>query len=271
MPASHHLRRLLIVALTGYLALAGIMFLGQRRLLYNTADGGALADASGLAIPGSERVEIATADGERLAGWYVSPSAAKPVMLFFHGQGGGLPWMTGRWAALRAAGAGVLAISYRGYPGSTGRPSETGLIRDAEAAHAWLRRRHEANLIVIHGLSLGSGVAVALAERVEARALILEAPFSAAVDVAADRYPFLPVRWLMLDTFLSRERIGRIRMPVLIVHGARDTVIPIEHGRRLLARANAPKVFVEIAEGGHTSLVRYGLYEHVWRFIGVHP
>lgn len=172
-----------------------------------------------------------------------------------------------RWQRMRQAGFGVLAISYRGYPGSTGSPTEAGLDLDARAAYDWLRTRYAVRDIVIQGHSLGSGVAVKLATDVEARALLLEAPFTAAVDVAAERMPWLPVNLLMFDQFRSRDVIGRVRCPVLIVHGERDGVISVEQGQRLFDLAPRPKQFVRVANGNHNSLSRDGLYTYLTQFL----
>ena len=253
----------------GYLTFVAAMTAGQRFFVFSTSDGGQLASAGGVAITGSERATIHTKDGEKLAAWYVAPRPGRPIFLFFHGKGGGLVRKKWRWQRIRKVGAGILAFSYRGYPGSTGSPTEAGLIRDAEAAYRWLRKRHDASDIVLHGVSLGTGVAVALAAKASARALILEAPYTAVVDVAAERHPYLPVYWLMWDTFLSRERIGKVRMPILIAHGTHDTVIPFAHAKRLYGRAPHPKTLVKMPGSDHNTLVRDGLYPHIWRFLGL--
>jgi hypothetical protein len=256
------------VAALGYAGIVGGMALGQRSMLFLTADQGQLAAAGGIAVPGSERVSLTTSDGMRIAGWYAAPRPGQPVFLFLHGQGGRLVVQNGRWRRIADAGAGVLAISYRGYPGSDGEPSEDGLIRDARAAYDWLAQRHAVRDIVIHGYSLGTGVAVALAADVPARGLVLEAPFTAAVDLANERYPLLPVRLLMRDPFLSRERISRVTMPILIVHGDRDSVVPFAHGERLYELAPRLKRLVRMTGSEHNTLVRDGLYTHVWSFLG---
>jgi uncharacterized protein len=252
----------------------------QRALLFMTNDDGRLAAAGGLAVPRSERVVITASDGVETTGWYVAPAAGQPVILFFHGQGGQLVHLNHRWERIRQAGLGILAFSYRGYPGSagtprSGTPSEDGIHRDARAAYAWLRVRHPADGIVLHGHSLGSGVAVRLAAEVEggrgARALVLEAPFTAAVDVAAERMPWAPVNLLMRDPFRSRDWIGRVKMPVLIVHGDRDSVVPFAHGERLYAAAVGPKRFVAMPGSEHNTLVRDGLYDHVFQFVRALP
>ena len=253
-----------------YLGICLTIGLKQRQMLYRTdvAAGGAVAVASTVSpIPDSQAVTISTPDGESLAGWYVAPPPGQRVVLFLHGQGGRLGVQTNRWRRVREAGLGLLAISYRGYAGSTGTPTEDGLALDARAAYDWLRQRHSARDIVLHGHSLGSGVAVRLGVAVEASAVILESPFTAAVDVAAERFPWLPVRWLMLDQFRSRDLIAKVRAPLLIVHGDKDSVIPFEQGERLYALAQQPKVFVRFPGSDHNSLVRDGLYDKIKPFL----
>ena len=261
------LRRLSLIIVFAYLAIVAWMYTSQRAMLYATADDGRLAATNWTAIAGTKRFAIETTDREQLASWYVPPNPGKPVFLFFHGKGGGLERKKWRWARIRKAGYGILAFSYRGYPGSTGSPSEIGLVRDAQAAYKWLCQRHDANKIVLHGLSLGTGVAVALASKVKVRAVILEAPYTAVVDVAAERYPWLPVHWLMWDQFLSRERIETVKAPLLIVHGTKDTVIPFDHAKRLFARARGLKKFIAMPGSDHSTLVRDGIYPHIWRFL----
>jgi fermentation-respiration switch protein FrsA (DUF1100 family) len=250
--------------------------LGQRQMLYGTNAPGAgnvVSGAQGFmgpasqVIPDSEAVTLTTADGEKLAAWYVAPQPGQRVKLFLHGQGGRLAVQSNRWRRTREAGLGLLAVSYRGYPGSTGSPTEDGLHLDARAAYDWLRQRHAARDIVLHGQSLGSGVAVRLAAEVEVGAVILEAPFTAAVDVAAERFPWLPVRWLMLDQFRSRDHIGEVKAPVMIVHGDSDSIIPFAHGERLYALAREPKQFVRMPGSDHNTLVRDGLYEKIGVFL----
>ena len=139
--------------------------------------------------PAIEVISLTTADGERLVAWHLPPTDGKPVMLFFGGNGDGLSLQKDRWRRVADARVGFLAVAYRGYSGSTGKPSERGLHEDARTAYRWLRARYPADRIVIHGFSLGTGVAVRLAAEQPARAVILEAPFTAAVDVAGSRAP----------------------------------------------------------------------------------
>lgn len=225
--------------------------------------------------PGSDdpatirEIKIATPDRQTLRAWWMAPAPGKPVFLYFDGNGGRLHLQGYRFAKVAAQGAGMLAVAYRGYSGSTGTPTEAALHADARLAYDWLAAHVDADRIVVHGFSLGTGVAVELAAERPVRAVILEAPYTAVIDVAAEAAPFLPVGLIMKDRFLSRDWIGKVHAPVLIVHGDADTVIPIAQGEKLFALANEPKQFVRIPGGQHSTLVANGLYDHVWPFLGM--
>ena len=131
-----------------------------------------------------------TPDGARVIVWHVPPRDDRPVWLYFHGNGGALRYRVDRFRELTAQGDGLVALSYRGYAGSTGRPTEAGLIEDARAAYDFAVKRYGAERIVLWGELLGSGVALALAAERPVARIVLEAPFLSAVDVAAGVYPF---------------------------------------------------------------------------------
>lgn len=222
-------------------------------------------------FPDTEAVRVATEDGEYLVAWYRAPRAGQPIFLFFDGNGGRPQIWQGRWRRITESGAGFLAVYYRGYAGSTGHPSERGLHLDARAGYDWLiAHNYQPRDIVIHGFSLGSGVATRLASERPARALILEAPFTGVDDVVGAY--LTPVSAILVrDRFRSRDWIGDVHMPVLIVHGDRDTVIPFEQGERLYALANEPKQFVRMPGSDHATLVRDGIYPHIAEFLSEHP
>ena len=136
-------------------------------------------------------------------------------------------------------------------------------MRDAECAYREVCARYGAEQIVILGVSLGTGVAVALAARNEARALVLLAPFLSAMEIAARRFPFLPVRRLMLDPFRSDLAIPGLRMPLLVVHGEKNPVIPINSGRRLYELATGPKRFLAVPGAGHIVLGASGVFAEI--------
>jgi fermentation-respiration switch protein FrsA (DUF1100 family) len=158
-------------------------------------------------------------------------------------------------------------VSYRGYAGSSGQPSEAGLLQDAAAAYAFTAAQYDAARIVAWGFSLGTGVAVALAAERPIRKLILEAPYTSTADVAAAQFRIVPVRWLMKDQFRSDLRIGSITAPLLILHGARDPIVPIEYGERLFGLAPEPRRLVRFPEGEHEDLDRYGALAVVKKFL----
>ncbi|NWG53490.1 MAG: alpha/beta hydrolase [Hydrogenophilaceae bacterium] len=254
--------RVLIGAAIVYVAICAAAFVLQRNLLY--------FPSTDIVPPpaGIDSLRLDTPDGERLVAWFAPPQdEAAPIHLFFDGNGGAPQSNLARWAAIRETGAGFLAVYYRGYSGSTGAPTEAGLHADARTGYDWLAARYAAQRIVIHGFSLGSAVAVRLARDVPARALVLEAPFTAVVDVAQSLYPLLPAHLLVRDQFRSRDWIADVAAPVLIVHGEADDQIPIRYGERLFALAREPKRFIRVPNAGHDDLVAHGLYAHVQAFL----
>ncbi len=250
-----------------YLAPASYLYVFQRSFLFQP--GGELAAPAEKGLAGIEVRSFAMADGVKLTGWYKPAKAGKPSVLYFHGNAGNLSGRSDRFRTILASGFGLLAVSYRGYPGSGGSPGERQMIADGLALYDWLSGTSDQ--IVVQGSSLGTGIAVAVAAGRDARALVLEAPFTAAVDIAARQYPWMPVGLLMKDQFLSRERIGDVSEPLLIVHGTDDRVIPVGHGERLYGLASEPKR-LEIVEGAsHDDLWRRGIWEHVLRLLAENP
>lgn len=214
-------------------------------------------------------VHVRTPDGQTLIGWFFAPAPGRPVILFYDGKYGSLWDQRFRWRRYAKAGVGAFSLAYRGFSGSTGRPSEAGLHTDAETAWRWLAARYPPDRIVIHGVSLGSGVAVRIAAEHPARALILEAPFTSAAEAAQSHLPWLPIEPLVRDRFDSRAWIGKVRTPLLLIHGDRDTVVPFAEGQALFRMANAPKTFVRVRGSDHVTLVRDGAYGAIWRWLGV--
>jgi fermentation-respiration switch protein FrsA (DUF1100 family) len=260
------LKSLLVFAASCYLGILALMYFTQRSLMYfPEAQRTTPAEAG---FPEAQEITLDSADGERVIAWYVPPRDERsPVVLYFHGNGGALRYRVDRFRALTADGTGLVALSYRGYAGSSGRPSEIGLLADAAAAYAFVAARYPAERTVIWGESLGTGVAVAIASEKPVARLILEAPYLSTVAIAAGAYPWIPVRWLMKDQFRSDLRIVKVMAPVLIMHGERDTVIPITSGEALYALVKAPKRFVRFPAGMHEDLGKYGAVEVAKKFI----
>ena len=251
-----------LVAFGGFTAL---VYVTQRSLMYFPERLRTAPAAAGFAA--ATEVMLDTADGEKVIAWHVPPRGDKPVVLYFHGNGGSLRYRVERFRALAADGTGLIALSYRGYGGSTGSPTEAGLIADAVAAYRFAAARTAPERIAIWGESLGAGVGIALAAEHKIGRMVLEAPFDSAAEIGARVYWFLPVRLLMKDQFRSDLRIGRVAAPLLFLHGTADAVVPIASGERLLALANEPKRMVRFPGGGHNGLDAYGALEAVREFL----
>jgi fermentation-respiration switch protein FrsA (DUF1100 family) len=218
-------------------------------------------------FPEAEEHILTTGDGEKVIIWYVPAKPGHPVVLFFHGNGEVLAGRVSRFRGITADGTGLVALSYRGYAGSTGKPSEQGLLNDAAAAYAFTAARYKPEQIVAWGFSLGTGVAVALAADHPVGKLILEAPYTSIADVAAPMFRLVPVHRLLRDQFHSDERIARVTASLLIMHGEKDPTILIRFAERLFALAREPKQFVRFPEGGHDNLDDYGAIETFRHFI----
>jgi uncharacterized protein len=227
--------RALLIALLVYGVLCLLMFLAQRKLQY-FPDRAAMPPPASLGLRLGEVQMLSTTDGENLVTWWVPPSnAAHPVYLYLHGNGANLVNRAERFQRLTADGAGLLAVSWRGYGGSSGSPTEAGLMQDAQAAYRALAQRVAPQRIVIYGESLGTTVAVMLAQQQPAAALVLDSSFSSALAVAQGAYPWLPVSWLLRDTYRADLVAAAVTVPVLQVHCTDDPVTPLPFARRLNA------------------------------------
>jgi fermentation-respiration switch protein FrsA (DUF1100 family) len=187
----------------------------------------------------------------------------------FHGNHGSLRGERYRLKLFRDAHMGVLLVAYRGYSGNAGTPNEQGLYADARAALDWLTQSGVASTsIVLYGISLGTGVATKMAAEREVGAVVLESPYTSTVDVAAFRFPIVPVSWLMQDRFESLTRIRMISEPLLVMHGDSDTIIPQRFGRQLFEAANEPKQGYWPHGLGHNDIFDNGGFVTALEFIG---
>lgn len=212
--------------------------------------------------------ELKTPDGQTLVVWRLAPKPGMPTILYFHGNGETLLYRSGRAAAYEAEGYGLYMMAYRGYSGSTGKPSEAAILADAALAYQTLvGQGTRPEDIFIYGESLGTSVALQTAVGRKAAALILEAPFTSMVDEWRLYAPWLPVRLLLTDKFDSLAVAGKLDMPLLIMHGMRDRLVPFRFGQRIFEAATEPKRFEVFPEAAHTNLYEYNAIAAVRQFI----
>lgn len=208
-----------------------------------------------------EDVAFETQDGVCLHGWYCPVLRPRCVFLMFHGNAGNITHRVDRITSWqRLLNVSVFVFDYRGYGRSAGQPNEPGVYHDARAAYRWVTATKGIvpDDVVFFGESLGAAVALQLATEVPPRALILESPFTSAVEMGQRMFPWLPVRWIMRNRFASIEKIGRYHGPLLIIHGTQDTVIPFAMGQALFNRANEPKRFYPVAGADHNEVALTG-------------
>ena len=250
------MRQLVIIALMLgglYLAAVAAMFVLQRQLQYFPSQRAPSPVEAGF--DGAVEHTLTAADGTRILLWYAPAPPGGVTLLYFQGNGGEIADRSARWAAYRAAGLGVAFLSYRGYGGSDGSPTEADLHDDATAAYDGLIAQGvPPDRLAIVGESLGTGVAVRLATTRPIGALLLEAPYTSAADIAAETYPWLPVRLLMRDQYRSIDRIRRITAPLFATHGTDDSLIPFRFGKALFDAAPDPKEFLAAPGIGHNDL-----------------
>lgn len=258
--------RLLVLCIVGYGVALLALVLWQRKMMYfpspdrGTAAFWELKDTATLRLP--------TRDGQQLVAWYRPADPDRYLYLYFHGNGGSLSDRSILFRKMTEDGSGLLAIDYRGYGGSTGSPTEEGLLLDGETAYAKaVADGYAASRLVIVGESLGSAVAVALAAKHPERALVLDSAFSSASDVAASQYPIFPVHTLMMDRYESWKRIGAVSAPKLFLQGADDTVIPLVSAQKLFDHAKGPKTFMLLPDLGHVTLLAPGVFPKVKKWL----
>jgi len=253
-------------AFAAYGVLVGGLYVFQRHLLYFPDV--ARPELGDLKMLGVREVTLTTADGLSLLSWYLPPQDGRPVIAYFHGNGGHIGYRAERLRQFARHGYGVLMAEYRGYGANPGTPSEPGLVADGSAALGFLGGEGiTPHRLVIYGESLGSGIAVSLAAERDVAGLILEATFTSVAEVAQYHYSFIPASALVRDRFDSLARIGDVKAPILVLHGERDRIVPVRFGRALFDAAPQPKELWLAREAGHEDLVRYGAFEAVLDFL----
>jgi hypothetical protein len=246
--------------------ISGVLLIFEKQLIYfPMREHEATPRALGLA---HEEMEARADDGVRVHGWLLPGRAARLTVLLSHGNAGNISHRLDRAMLLqRSFPADVLLFDYRGYGSSEGRPDEAGTYRDARAAYQWLRDRgHPPERIVLFGESLGSAVALQLALDVPARGLVLESPFASIPEMARAVYPFLPLWPFVRTRYDNLDKAPRLNVPLLVLHGDRDEIVPFTQGRRVFEAAPEPKRFFAIPGAGHNDTYVVG-GEAYWRAV----
>jgi pimeloyl-ACP methyl ester carboxylesterase len=255
-----HTRRVLQV-LAGLVVLALVLvtlaYLFQRRLIYLPTS--EPVPPAGTVLPGARDVRLETADGLELGAWYVPATSGDlgVTVLVAHGNAGDRAMRAPLARALAARGMSVLLFDYRGYGGNAGDPTEEGLALDVRAAREYLVAEEKVppERLVYFGESLGAAVVTELATEHPPGGLLLRSPFTELADVAAEHYPFLPVRLLLKDRYPVAEQIRRVHVPTVVVYGSADSVVPTKQSRTVARVAGGPVTSVEQPGADHNDAV----------------
>lgn len=228
---------------------AFFVFFEQKNLYHPYKEIAGTPEDLGIAF---EDINFKTADGQTLNGWFIPARGAKATILYFHGNAGNISHRLHKVKFFYEMNVNFLIFDYRGYGKSTGRPSEKGLYKDAQAAYDYLASRNDVDKskIVAYGKSLGGPVAADLCLRRQAGALVLEGSFASVALRAQQLYPFLPMELLITQRYDAVHKVRSLRIPKLVVHGRQDEVINFCHGEILFAAASGPKQFLSF-DGSH--------------------
>ena len=215
------------------------MYFFQRKLLYHPFS--PQITGKGL-IHNFETINFKTSDNFELKGWFHLKNSNKKTILFLHGNAGNLDNRIDKLNFLGNMDINFLIISWRGYSGNPGNPSETGLYKDALAGIEWLNKKGISNdRIILYGESLGTAITTEVAQNENFAGIILEAPFTSMVDMGQKIYPIFPVKFLLKDKYESKNKIKNIKSPILVLHGRKDKIVPFYMGEKIFEMANSPK------------------------------
>ena len=226
-----------------YILLLIAVFFFQRNLLYHPAIDRYIDEETSNKLNEINEVTIVTSDKINLKGWFYNKNLEKyKTILFFHGNAGALDNRIHKINHFKDMDVNFLIVAWRGFSGNKGQPTEVGLYEDGKSAVRWLNNKGILDKdIIIYGESLGTGIAVEIAQNKNFAGIILESPFTSMVEAAKTKYPYLPVRLLLKDKYESDKKIKNIISPILIMHGKVDQIVPFYMGKKMYEIANEPK------------------------------
>lgn len=258
-----------------YLLMTAGVYVFQRKLMYNP--NGRVNTPHRDLSPRLETVTLNTNDGLRLVSYYKAPRRTAdgklyPTVLYLHGNTGPAGDAAHKLIPIVEAGYGILLLEYRGYGPNPGKPSEKGMIADAEAALHFIHLQQGKEAIVYYyGMSIGTGVANGLAEKRPPAGLIQECGFTSMIDAAKVHYPLFPVRYILKDTFDSRRRIAKLKAPLFVLHGEKDRTVPVEQGKEIFETATtADKTIKLYPDAAHTNLYDFGADDDIVKWLDAH-
>lgn len=253
------LRKLLAWVLALYLLLTTMLYFLQEKLIFLPTE--LQQDYSYSFQETHEEFFLTTADGAKLNAIHFKKENSKGLILYFHGNAGDLS----RWGTITSffvkKGYDVIVMDYRTYGKSTGKISEQALFDDAQLFYDYALKQYTEDAITLYGRSLGTGIATHLASKNNPTKLILETPFSSLMDVAKNRFSFLPLKWLLKYQFLSSEYIQKVNCPITVFHGTEDRVVPYESGVDLYESIPVKSKKMYTIDGGHhNNLIEFDVY-----------
>ena len=237
-------RNFLLVIFIGILVIYAsvliVLFIFQRNLMYHPNENNYFGDKLEVEI---EKVKIITSDNINLLGWFHNKDLKKfKTILYFHGNAGKLDNRIYKLNYFKNMDVNFLIIAWRGFSGNKGKPSEEGLYEDGKSAIEWLKNLGLTEKdIIIYGESLGTGIATEIAQNNKFAGLILETPFTSMIEAEKNFYPYIPVGLLLKDKYKNDKKIKNINIPILIMHGEADQIVPFWMGKTIYEIANQPK------------------------------
>ncbi len=249
-----------------YFFIVGFTYFFQRSLLYHPKENNYFGDQ--LLVP-VNKVKIKTEDNIDLLSWHhIKSSKNYKTILFLHGNAGSLENRIHKINHFKNMNVNFLIIAWRGFSGNDGQPTEKGLYEDARSAVRWLKSKGiNENNIIIYGESLGTGVAIEIAQNKNFAGIILESPFTSMIDAGKDKYPYLPVKLLLKDKYESDKKIKNINSPILIMHGKIDNIVPFHMGEKIYEMANEPKFYYFSEYDDHMMEYNESLLNSLKKFI----
>ena len=254
------------IVISCYLLLVVFIFFYQRNLLYHPFENNYTTDEANFSY---EEIFIPTSNGQKLKAWFHKKDLKqKKTLVFFRGNAGNLSNRIYKLNLIKNFDINFLIVAYRGFSGNKGRPTEEGLYQDARDVLKWINKQEIVdNQIIIYGESLGTGVSIEVAQNKKYAGIILESPFTSMVDAGKHYYFYLPVSLLLKDRYESINKLKNIKIPILVMHGEKDKIVPFYMGKKIFEQANEPKYYYFPKEDDHMMEYNEKLLQAIQRFL----